>query len=353
MLNIPKNILDDIIDKIRMPEGTVVFRAHMPDLFDPKKYGVIFQATSGAHAFILEKNKDSKLNFYHSSPGVGTRVATIELNELNAKANIFCAFSWSNENIKLSFGVDSILNHAVGKLSEKQILVGKNGEIIVIDTNTNVKDLRIYDEEGNSILEPSAIIAWENNIDSINMLKTLDFKQSFMHETIFSNIIISTLVTGFEAYCKKRFLELEKEGIPVNENNLINLVFTKHEKSKRIPAKYSKEAKETGISLLEKIVLERKINFQNFDDCKKAYNKTYNLVFGTMDPEKCNISELRKFFEYRHRIIHISLAINPLKIPKKGEVPIFSNKILVDNAIIIFDSFIKELHSHTLKLKRS
>lgn len=96
-----------------------------------------------------------------------------------------------------------------------------------------------------------------------------------------------------------------------------------------------------------------KINFQNYDECKAAYNKGYGIKFGELNIPADQLSRLKRFIHYRHRIIHISPSLGILnqgKVPP--ETPEFPNKELRNEVIACFDNFITELHNSTLNLKK-
>jgi hypothetical protein len=83
MINIPEQNFKQIQEIICRPEGSLTFNYSSPDLFNEKVLdGVLLEIPSGQHFFRLERDNQLHLHYYHSSPGTGTRVATIDLKKL-------------------------------------------------------------------------------------------------------------------------------------------------------------------------------------------------------------------------------------------------------------------------------
>lgn len=83
--------------------------------------------------------------------------------------------------------------------------------------------------DGKPVLEPTAIETWQNTIQGVRLLQKGKSDEGYIFEVLICNLVIATLVTGFETYCKTRFIELEKEGIKPNLENLISMVFSQRE----------------------------------------------------------------------------------------------------------------------------
>lgn len=95
-----------------------------------------------------------------------------------------------------------------------------------------------------------------------------------------SNFIIVTLVTGFEAYCKTKFLELESEGINPDLEALITAFYSQQERAHFTADDLKEEAVARNRIVLQKIVGDQRINFQDYEEAKKAYRKAYGIKFG-------------------------------------------------------------------------
>lgn len=350
MNNIPPEIFEQIREAIKIPTGSFAFEYHSEDLMNQAHSGGrIFEIASGTHVFRLERNNQLLLKFYYASAGTDTRLATIDLNEVPKCNQAFICFTWSPEDIHLYFGPrvgEGKLFSSKGEISKLQLYVGEDGKIYQIgDENVEVMEARIF-QGGKQILSPTAINSWRDTKKALEILETGKSEEGYIYESIVANLTISILVTGFETYTKKRILELEKEGIkPTTE-----AFFSDSEKEEGLVEIFKKEANEKKTSLLQHVVERKIINFQNYKQCKRAFNKIYQISFGSIGVESNTLNELQKFITFRHRIIHVSALIgmlNQTKVPP--EEPVFSNKELTKKAIEIFDLFISKLHKATLK----
>jgi hypothetical protein len=146
---------------------------------------------------------------------------------------------------------------------------------------------------------------------------------------------------------------LEKEGINPDTESIINAFFSKRERESGIYDLLKSEASGVHKTILELIVDRGVINFQNYDKCKLAFNKAYQLKFGELPLTFSTIENVKKFIKYRHRIIHVSALIGTLNISESPpEDPVFPKKELAAKATELFDMFIKNIHQATLELKR-
>ena len=161
------------------------------------------------------------------------------------------------------------------------------------------------------------------------------------------------LVTGYEAYCKARFLELEEEGIVPDFDSLIARFTSEEERQRGIPELYAAEAQERGISPTRRVVESGRIDFQNFQRCNRAYSKAYGLNFGTqLGIQNTVIDFIKQVIRYRHRIVHVSptqAVLNMDSLP--GQEPVFATKTFVSEATSTFDEFIQALHGASLNLR--
>jgi hypothetical protein len=355
MHNIPDNIMKQITEAMKRPEGTLEFKFTCEELFNPNISKIkIFEVVTGAQIFILERDKNMTINFYHSSPGTSTRVATINLENIPETNKMSYAITWNEREINLYVhplveGYELIKSE--GNVANKSFQVDRNGNIIQLgDEGVEIMQPQII-VGGEKILDPTAINSWQDTLRAIDILKTGKSDEGYIYEVVVCNFIISSLVTGFETYSKKRFIELEKEGINPNIDELIDRIFSSYEKNEiDLPNKLKEKAEEKGVSYLE-IIAQEKINFQNFDECKRAFNKAYNLIFGNIIEDTNKINELRQFIKYRHRIVHVSPLETILNNNNPSEDPIFSNEDLTSEAINVFSYMINQIHNASLKLR--
>jgi len=300
------------------------------------------QIVSKQHIFIIVFSDDKKsLDFYHSSPGIGTRKASILLKEcleiFKANAQAFLRFSWNHE--AMSFCIESKYTDksyaAKGEKSDKTFRVDRLGSISV--SSTALSEVHLY-IDGEPNLSPTAIETWNDTIRSIELLLEKGYiEEEFKYNIAITNSIISMIISAFEVYNKKRLLEIEGEGNKPNITNWINKL-KKYEE----PEKYHN---------LEGIIKKKLINVQNFDNCKKAYKQCYNIIFGNFI-ESQKLEKIKEYIDCRHQIIHVYPSLNYLNMENTpNKPPIISNK---ETAILIketFNDFINKLHEQTLLLR--
>ena len=356
MQNIPAHIFRQIQEAIRRPEGTFTFNYQSPDFFDKKKPGgIIFEIPSGEHLFRLERDNDLCIHFYHSSPGTGTRVATIDLNNLTPAPCVSIAFSWIPNEIKLHVGpkiIDAELASATGIASKRKFRIGKDGHVYQIgDHGVEVMGVSFY-QAGQPIIQPTAIEAWEETVKAIDILATGQSTEGYIYEVVATNLTLAILVTGFEAYTKKRFLEIEQEGLAPDTGAVINVFYPKEERETGIETLLKSQAMDAKVSVLQHVVSRNAINFQNYKNCKRAYNKGYGIKFGEIGISGPKIEALQSYIRYRHKIIHVSPSLGMLnqeRVPP--EEPVFPKKDTADMAKSCFQEFIELLHQATLALR--
>lgn len=352
---IPPHVINDIKKQLAIPEGTIELKGcFIEGLFDRSKQGIIEEIVAGSIVFRLWRDSDFNLCFTHASPGTGTRTAKVDLGQLFGSEKIHIVFCWSPEEIRLHvFDAKNTNRHVVGMgdKSDFRLQVAKDGSVFHLgDKGVEIMGVNFI-MKGEQILSSTAIDAWKETIKAIEILHSGTSTEGFIFEVVITNLTIAMLVTGFETYCKRRFLELEKEGIVVDFMKLANKFFSKQEREKGIVEIDIEESKNVGVSPCEWIVEKyRRIDFQNFERCKTAFAKGYGIKFGTdLGISNTDMEKLQKFIKYRHRIIHVTpleamLDCNP-------SAPVFAKKELALEAKGVFDGFINALHSATLRLR--
>lgn len=357
MHNIPPDVFEQIREAIRRPEGTFTFEYRSESLLDPEmRGGVVFEIASGGHVFRLERTDNLLLRYYYSSPGTGTRVATVDLKEASRCSKAFIAFSWTPAETRLHFGPrapNAELLSASGVPSQKQFRVGKDGSIYQLDDeDVEMLGVSVY-QEGKPALVPTAIEAWRATKQAIEVLSSGTSSLGYMYEVVVTNMTLSILVTGFEAYTKTRFGELEDEGIAPNSSAIVESFFPRRERGADIASILEAEASELGITLLSHLIQRGTVNFQNYGDCKRAYSKAYGIRFGEIGVESGDLAQLQRLIRYRHRIIHVSPMIGLLNQPEvPPEEPVIPNRVLAKSSLRTFSLFIDSLHTATLALRR-
>ncbi len=340
MKNLSPEILAQISEALKRPEGTMTFTYTAEvDLYDPSiPGGIIFEVSSGGHYFRLERTNNAEIHFYHSSPGTGTRIAVVDLKEMKSSKKTFFGFSWSPKEINLHVGpkIDGAeLVSARGIPSSKTFRVAKDGGIVQIgDIGVQVMGIKIK-QGGKTILEPTALESWSETKEAIKILHTGESKQGYIFDTIIANLTFPLMVTGFEVYTKRRFTELEEEGIVPD--------FKKIAQKMRPDKEYSNNQE-----------MLNTVNFQDFkNECKSVYFYGYNIRFHELGIKSEDLEKLERIFDYRGRIIHNSSLLSMLNeslVPQQD--PVFNSKSQAFEHLTILDNFIQELHKKTLSLKK-
>jgi len=351
--NLPSDVLKRIQEEMCRPEGTLEFDYVSETLFDPAMpQEVILELAAGAHIFQLLRNERLELVFYHSSPGTDTRVATVDLASITTCFRVFIALVWSPLETTLYVAprvAGGKLMRAEGRPSPVRLRVGQDGHIYRIgDASLEVGHYSVR-RGGRLVLQPTAIEAWRNTVQAVEMLKKAKSEDDYAFEVILSNFIIVALVTGFEAYCKTRFLELESEGITPDLEALMAAFYSQRERAHLTVEDLKKEAVAGNRTALHKMVEERRINFQDYEHAKKAYRKAYGIRFGDIGVSSDDLTLIQRLILHRHKVIHYS--------PWEGHLPValgeseFSNLKLVEKAIACFSCLITRLHGVTLRLR--
>ncbi|MBN2224161.1 MAG: hypothetical protein JW765_05755, partial [Deltaproteobacteria bacterium] len=143
--------------------GTVSVEYSSEDLFKPDKKGILVDIVAGAHYFLVEKCENQLLKYFHSTPGTGTLVASIDLNEVPICDIVRVCFNWSPTEINL-YIEPVIKGHrtyaAKGIDSARCYRVGKDRSVYRIgDEGVEVIEVTVY-EKGRKQLGPTAIQSW-------------------------------------------------------------------------------------------------------------------------------------------------------------------------------------------------
>lgn len=356
MTELIQDKMKEIYELMNRTEGTLELVGTLDDLLNPDIQGqVIFQIISGAQIYKVVRDHKMRMVYYYSSPGTGTWVATLELEKLIQAPSYYWGITWSPTGTSLFIGPQvegAEVLFANGVKSSMQLRIGRDGSIFQVgDEGVEVMNVRVQ-SSGQDILLPTAIEAWRGIITGTNILNTGTSEEGYIFDVVISNLIISTLVTGFETYCKTRLIELEQEGIRPNMDALINRVFSNYEREAGEPNIVKQVAESNGQTFLQKIA-QIKINFQSYDECKRAFNKAYDIKFSDIGLMPEELQFLQRLIKFRHKIVHVSPLtgmVNQDRVPP--EEPEFSNKLLAKKAIGCFDKFIYTLHEATLKLRR-
>lgn len=356
-----------LCDAIQSQQGGMLYFQYIsPDFLDTSKSGRLFPPIAyEGHFFGLQVDPGLKLSFYYTTPGTGTRHAEFDLSELDPPVEkLLIGLYWSPLEISITvcnltgketFKIEDLdKKRVIGIESSKKIVVDKFGNTYELgDKNITIKQPRIYflDETGaEKALEPSAIQLWRDTAEAIQVLYNKckgDDSDYYPTTVVTVNLCLSAMVTGFEVYCKKRFIEIELEGLSADKQALIEAVFSEEEINIGEVSIHEKLANDNRITFLEHLANKR-INFQSYKRCKTVFNKAYKIKFGEIGLESNDLDWLQKYIQYRHRIIHVSPLNSILEINQKTQV--FSTKELGIKALECFNKFITALHKYTLSV---
>lgn len=357
MPGVSPEVAEQIRVAMRRPVGTFGFFYLSDALFDPAiGHGVLLEIVTGAILFKLERDADLRLHFVHSSPGTGTRVASVSLEPLKGSNAVLIALVWSPQETRLNVvggnnPRQSLLG--VGVPSQRQFRVGHDGAVYQIgDEGVDVMGATVF-RGGHLVLEPTALETWNSKVKAIEIIMTGSSPAGYLFEVVSTNLAIAMLVTGFETYCKRRFLELEDEGVPADFDGLVSKFLSKAERERGEQLAIVQDASLDGVSPARKLVGQNRINFQNYERCKAAFNKGYGIRFGKdIGVPNTLLRELQRLIGFRHRIVHVSPLLGMLnqeRVP--AEEPVFPNRQYGEKALKTFDDFIQGLHAATLRLR--
>ncbi len=206
---------------------------------------------------------------------------------------------------------------------------------------------------GRTVIQPTAINAWHDTLEAIKILQSGISPEEFLFEVVCANLAIAMIVTGFETYTKRRFLEIEEEGVTASYVRLSSKFFSATDRQRNEPDRVKSDATADGMTPVRRMVNEGRIDFQNYNACKTAYNRAYGIKFGELHGvTNLLVNQMQQFIRYRHRVVHVSAlttTLNQQQVPP--EEPIFANRVLAGQAIGVFSQFVDALHEETLKLR--
>jgi hypothetical protein len=357
---LPPQTAEKIAAAMQRPEGTAEFWGTYPGLLDPSMgTGVLLEVITGEVIFVLIREPNLLLSFLHATPGLGTRRAVVDLKTLlrpPACERFFLALVWSQNEMRLHVGRGDggQLATGLGETAPFSIQVAPDGTVLQTGgPGVTVMGARLY-ANGGEMLSPPAIKVWEDTHVAAKTLLSGQSSVGYLFEVVSANAILAALVTGFETYAQKRFVELEGEGIHPNIDALIREFVPKPERERPAdgsPSAFEKRVAAEGRSPLR--ILADRINFQSYANTKRAFNRGYGIKLGELASITAqDLDRLQRLIEYRHRVIHISPLLGILNGPEcPPEEPFFSNRSSAELAISTFETVIKALHKSTLELR--
>lgn len=313
-----------------------------------QKESLILEKISKHRIMRFYKYQD-KYYFYYASPSLGTRVAILSATEIALCEKLHCFLTWSIDEIRLSVGEVGIpnaqLHMAIGTPSKARLRINNAGVICQFGTDIDgAIELFKYKiiESGKIEIASDAIDSWMNNVKAIKTLLSSVEVKDYGAKCVLCNMCISSLVTSYEVYCQRRFIELLQDDIlydekllakRINDTTLKEQIIAKHVDEKELIS-----------------YIQNNINFQNYDTCKSIY-KTAGIKFGEF-ADGNTLNKIQRVLEYRHYIIHVEPDCQYLNAKYHRESPIFPNPDLVLEYLQVFSTFITHLHYQSIqKLK--
>ena len=303
----------------------------------------------------LGLDRDGNLNYVYHSPGTRTQVAKLSLKKFEGCGDFIFGISWSPELIRLKVICKvepGKVTEAVGGLSLDQWHIDDTGFVMeTFSHGSLVKHVNIsMSVNGNQTYTPSAAESWKDIKTAIQVL--LDAKSDSGGSVlphVRTNLVLTILTTGFETYCKRRFLELEVSGITVNDEDLLKAadLFAKLTATQIDSIRNS--AWQAGVTFADQAIRDRLISFQSYDTCKSLY-KLHGINFGSL-LQSSVLGDLKRYIRLRHRITHISPYIESIaEAAGPGLAPITDYDIFAERAVKTFEQFITALHEATLHI---
>ncbi|HSS33704.1 MAG TPA: hypothetical protein VLL27_10530 [Solirubrobacterales bacterium] len=296
----------------------------------------------------MERSKDLTLGFWHGCPGSGTHKAEVSLRDLGLPTALFVALTWAPYAATLSVGnLDQSgpkLHRAEGEPTARRLLVGDTGEIYEVGAE-GVEVARFsFRRAGEIELEPSALETWLSSIEAIKLMSAATSAAGRLFEIAQANAIVSILVTSFEVFCQRRFREISGEGIAPDMTALAKAF-----------SRIDSMPDDSWLIEQERDVLpfvsRRGINFQNYEQCKKAYSAAYGIgLASSADIDSKDLKALKDLVAHRHKVVHVSPTQTTIG-PLERESPVFVSLEAAQDAIEVFERVIHGLHAATLSLR--
>lgn len=349
ILNLPADVRSQLQIDLRRPSGAFQLFLKNDDLLDIPTGSRLMEEVAGRHVFKLVSEQQGMLSFYHASPGTGTRVARVNLARMRRTGGLTIYFHWSPDEICLSVGSrvePEDVVEAKGEIAQTKLQVLADGT--VLESALGVEPLMVA-AAGVSIWQRTAIDAWMATLEAIRVLQTGEFETT-RYGSVLGNMCIVVLVTGLEAYLRGRFVELEYEGVPLNEERLLSLV-PKDLRKPLAVARLRAKAAESQSSLAE-FLARNYLSFQKMQVARQAFNRAYAFQLLDVAPWKDAIPQIKRALTHRHRVIHVS-ALEGMLAPKLDAPPQVVTANFAGNFVTTLDHAVTAVHEATLKLGRT
>lgn len=177
------------------------------------------------------------------------------------------------------------------------------------------------------VLDSTAIESWNENIKAIEVLLRATSEEGYLFDVVKANYAAVSLVTGIEAYNKRRLQELEREGYALDFDLL----------AENSGGKYTKL----------KIFAPTANYFQSLSDMKDIWKHLTGLSIAEIHPEAW-----QKFrtmlFSHRHVVVHAHSFRSELPNTRDRKMRFITNEI--EDFKSVSEEFIERLHAKTKTL---
>jgi hypothetical protein len=347
IIAIPEEVRIQMRTHMRRQRGAAKLLVSETTLFANHAAGdLLFAENAGAHVFRIETGDQLALEFLYSSPGTGTRVATVDLTRMRPAPRLLFYFDWSPEATTFSvFDRDdpsnSVSSGGVAGGRKQYVLRGQL--TLTVAAGGEMISVRSGDD---NLFEIPAIESWRSTLGAVDVALT-GTSPDERFPAVLCNTALVMLATGLETYLQARFLEMEREGIAPDEEAFGRIFMNATERKAGGMQAVTASASAEGVSVFQ--LLANRVNFLSFERSKDAYGKAFDIKFGELVNSQV-IADIRRWLLYRHRIIHESaslLTLNDAEVPPAE--PIFANVALASRARNDFATFVGSVHAATLR----
>ncbi|MFH0883153.1 MAG: hypothetical protein V2A56_09210 [bacterium] len=339
---------------INHPAGTFSFhykkRISGEQLFtDPF---IFFQIFDRPNVLRLKYNGRSIIYEFSNSILSATYRASIDIDAYVDCEEVIITLVWYKDGIVLYFGRpgEKPINIKGQKVNYQIRGIDRNHIIQFGDEGVKSWDYS-FETPGQVVIEPYALEKWENMKRAVQDILSYIEENDYHKEVLLSNMCLVMIVTGYEAYLRTRFIEMYYEKlIEFDYENLFSVILSQREKENKYDIDIREDAENDNVSIVEKLIEKRKIEFQSWELTKRVYNKSYGIKFGGLGIDNSLLSKIKSCVEHRHKIIHVNPTVTVIgEFDGKVENIVFMKKHLLIDIMNQFDLFINKLHLKTIK----
>ncbi len=199
-----------------------------------------------------------------------------------------------------------------------------------------------------------ALSAWEAAAAAARLL--LDHMRGHVDERsllriILANQTLAVVVSGYEAYCERRFGELILAGCAIDYDRMDRKLVPQAKQGDDAGIEWRDTARTPAFA--RQIIRRYRINFQDYENGKRAYTAAFGIRFGDLGLPPGDLEAVQVYLRCRHRIIHVSPMLETLIAPadNAGEI-VIAGVATAKAALATFDRFIRALHQRTLDMEK-